>query len=210
MDTSTRHIKYQADCDFGFPAAIRAIPGCERLNSCIQCGTCSGVCPLSIYMDMPPRRIINLVRAGFKREVMHSNTIWLCSACYSCTVECPRQIKVTDVMYALKQMAIKERAYPRRFPMVVLAHQFYNMVRRRGRMNEIHLVTRLYLLTNWFKLLGMARLGIELIRRGRFSIMPDSIRQRQQLHNVLDYEARLSREAEEREAKQAIQEEAVR
>lgn len=199
MDTTTRHLKYQADCDFSFPARIRAVPGCERLDSCIQCGTCSGVCPLSIYMDMPPRRIINLVRAGFKREVMQSNTIWLCSACYSCAVECPRQIKVTDVMYALKQMAIQEKLYPKRFPMVILAKQFYTMVRHRGRMNEIHLVTRLYLLTNWFKLLGMTRLGIELIRRGRFSIKPDNIRKRKQLHDILDYEARLMAEAKAKE-----------
>jgi len=188
MDTTTRHIKYQADCDPTFAPAIKSIPGCEKLDSCIQCGTCSGICPLSIYMDMPPRRIMNLVRYGFKREVMNSNTVWLCSACYACTVECPRQIKVTDVMYALKQMAIKERLYPKRFPMVVLANQFYKMVRHRGRMNEIHLVTRLYLLTNWLKLLEMARLGIELIRRGRFSVKPDNIERIGELHAILDYE----------------------
>jgi heterodisulfide reductase subunit C len=195
MDTTTRHIKYQADCDTTFAAAIKKIPGCEKLDSCIQCGTCSGVCPLSIYMDMPPRRIMNLVRYGFKKEVMQSNTVWLCSACYACTVECPRQIKVTDVMYALKQMAIREKLYPRRFPMVVLANQFHSMVRKRGRMNEIHLVTRLYLLTNWFKLMGMARLGIELIRRGRFSVKPDSIAARDQLAKILNYEARYEKEA---------------
>ncbi len=131
MDVTTRHIKYQADCDPSFPAAIKKVPGCEKLDSCIQCGTCSGVCPLSIYMDMTPRRVMNLVRYGFKKEVMASNTIWLCSSCYACTVECPREIKVTDIMYALKQMAIRERAYPRRFAMVVLANEFYKRARER-------------------------------------------------------------------------------
>jgi heterodisulfide reductase subunit C len=187
MDVTTRHIKYQADCDPSFPAAIKKIPGCEKLDSCIQCGTCSGVCPLSIYMDMTPRRVMNLVRYGFKKEVMASNTIWLCSSCYACTVECPREIKVTDIMYALKQMAIKERAYPRRFAMVVLANEFYKMVRARGRVNEIHLVTRLNLLTNPLKMLSMARLGIELIRRGRFSLRPESVRDPRRIREIMEY-----------------------
>ncbi len=34
------------------------------LTTCIQCGTCSGTCPLSLYMDFTPRRIIALVRTG--------------------------------------------------------------------------------------------------------------------------------------------------
>jgi heterodisulfide reductase subunit C len=189
MDTTTRHIKYQADCDPKFAADIKKVPGCEKLDSCIQCGTCSGVCPLSIYMDMPPRRIMNLVRYGFKKEVMHSNTIWLCSSCYACTVECPREIKVTDVMYALKQMAIRERLYPKRFPMVILAREFYKMVRARGRINEIDLVTRLQLLTNPLAMFGMARLGFQLIRRGRFSIRPDSVKDPARVREIMEYKA---------------------
>ncbi|MCX7963052.1 MAG: 4Fe-4S dicluster domain-containing protein [Candidatus Sumerlaea chitinivorans] len=188
MDVTTRHIKYQADCDLSFPAAIKSIPGCEKLDSCIQCGTCSGVCPMSIYMDMTPRRVMNLVRYGFKKEVMASNTIWLCSSCYACTVECPREIKVTDIMYALKQMAIREKAYPRRFRMVVLANEFYKMVRARGRVNEIHLVTRLNLLTNPLEMLKMARLGIELIRRGRFSLRPDAVKDPQRIREIMEYQ----------------------
>ena len=40
-------------------------------------------------------------------RVVKSNTIWLCTSCYYCTVRCPAGIKITDLMYELKRMAIK-------------------------------------------------------------------------------------------------------
>ena len=46
-----RTIKYESDRVRGFGRELMRVPGCEQLESCIQCGTCSGVCPLSIYMD---------------------------------------------------------------------------------------------------------------------------------------------------------------
>jgi len=58
-----RTIKYEADRVRGFGREIMSVPGCEQLQSCIQCGTCSGACPLSIYMDFSPRQVVALVRA---------------------------------------------------------------------------------------------------------------------------------------------------
>ena len=103
-----RLIKYESELDQGFGAEIAHLAHGEKFYTCIQCGTCSATCPVSHFMDFTPRRIIAMVRAGFKEEVLRSFTIWLCSSCYSCTADCPREIKITDVMYALKQLAIKE------------------------------------------------------------------------------------------------------
>ncbi len=61
-----RTIKYDADRVKGFGREVMNVPGCEQLESCIQCGTCSGVCPLSIYMDYTPRRVMALTRGDFK------------------------------------------------------------------------------------------------------------------------------------------------
>lgn len=179
-------IKYQAEADPAFPEEIKAFRGCEKLNACIQCGTCSGVCPLSIYMEYTPRRIIHLTRAGFKDVVLRSNTIWLCSSCYECTVACPQEIKITDIMYALKQRAIQDRVYPRGFPIPVLAREFYKMVHSRGRTTESFLVLKLFLQTNLMALVKMAPLGIQMLLSGRFAFLPESIRNRRQLDAILD------------------------
>lgn len=180
-----RTIKYDADRVSGFAREIMGVTGCDQLPSCIQCGTCSGACPLSIYMDYSPRQVMALVRADFKREVLGSNTIWLCASCYGCTVECPRQIRITDIMYALKQRAIQEGVYPRGMPIPILAREFTRMVLGKGRITETLLVMRLFLKANWRAVLGSWRLGIGLIRTGRFVLKPERIQRQGELKAML-------------------------
>lgn len=180
-----RTIKYEADRVPGFAEEIMHLAGCDRLKSCIQCGTCSGTCPLSIYMDYTPRQIMALVRADFKNEVLRSRTIWLCASCYACTVDCPREIRITDIMYALKQRAIQEGVYPRRFPIPVLAREFTAMARRQGRITETRLVLRLFLKSDWRALFRSWRMGLGLVRSGRFSLRTERIRRPQELETML-------------------------
>jgi len=181
----TRKVRYEAERVRGFSREIMAVPGCERLPSCIQCGTCSGTCPLSVYMDHSPRQIMALVRADFKAEVLHSNSIWLCASCYDCTVECPREIRITDIMYALKQRAIMEGVYPKRFPIPILAQEFAAMVRAKGRITETLLVMRLFLKANWRAVLSSWREGLGLIRTGRFVLRQERIARRTELAAML-------------------------
>ncbi|HCE98470.1 MAG: heterodisulfide reductase [Elusimicrobia bacterium GWC2_51_8] len=188
-----RKVKYENECDKEFADWVTSQTGGENLRHCIQCGICSAACPLSLYMDYTPRRLINLARAGFKKEVLSSLTIWLCASCYACRVECPKEIQITDIMYLLKRKAIEEGVYPRRFPIPVLAREFGRMVFMFGRVNETLLVTDLFLRTNWFKFLSMTGLGLNLIRTGRMSYLPEHIKNRGQLRkimNAIDTEAK--------------------
>lgn len=180
-----RTIKYDADRVIGFSREIMNVTGCDQLPSCIQCGTCSGACPLSIYMDYSPRQVMALVRADFKTEVLRSNTIWLCASCYACTVECPRQIRITDIMYALKQRAIKEQVYPKQMPIPVLAREFAKMVSRKGRITEMLLVMQLFLRANRRAVFKSWRLGPALIRTGRFAITQERIKRQAELDAML-------------------------
>ena len=127
-----------------------------------------------------------MAREGSKRDVLESFTIWLCPSCYSCTVECPRRIRVTDVMYALKPRAIEDGVYPKRFPIPVLASDFGSMVRRNGRVTESWLIVKVFLKTAILRLLGMSKLGTKLFLSGRMVMMPESIRDRKQLQTRLD------------------------
>lgn len=180
-----RTIRCQADRDPAFGRQVMQMPGCERLGDCIQCGACSGVCPMSPSMDYTPRQILALTREGFRREVLTSQTLWLCASCYACSVECPREIRITDILYELKQRAIRGGHYPKHLPTPVLAREFAAMVRGRGRITESLLVMLLYLKTNWFAALGNGRLGLGLLRRGRFPLRPEGIRQKAELTRML-------------------------
>jgi heterodisulfide reductase subunit C len=189
-------IKYEVERDPTFAKWVTGVIGGERIRNCIQCGLCSASCPLSPYMDFTPRRLIHMAREGFKRDVLESFTIWLCTSCYSCTVECPRKIRVTDIMYALKRRAIEDGVYPRRFPIPVLASEFGAMIRRNGRVTESWLVVRVFLKTAILRLLGMSKLGTKLFLTGRMEIVPATIRGRKQLQTLLDtVEAHKKKEA---------------
>jgi heterodisulfide reductase subunit C len=186
MMKMARTIKYESDRVSGFGREVMSVPGCEQLKSCIQCGTCSGVCPLCVYMDYSPRQVMELTRSDFKNEVLRSHTIWLCASCYACSVECPREIRITDIMYELKQRAIKERVYPRRFPIPVLAREFTEMVRKNGRITEMVLVMKLFLKTSWLAALSNWRMGLDLMKTGRLSLVSEKIERRADIARMLD------------------------
>lgn len=185
LDLIRRKMKFQREADPKWAEQLGKLPGCERIFSCIQCGTCSGTCPLSIYMDFTPRKIIALVREGFRTDALSSQTIWLCASCYSCAVHCPQNVHITEVMYSLKREAIRHRLYPARFPIPVLAQEFYEMVRRRGRNSEFWLVLRMALRTNPLVLFRLARPGWQLLRTGRLSLSRERIERVAELQSEL-------------------------
>ena len=183
--SSPTKIKYEADLDLEFSRWIQGEVGGDRLKHCIQCGQCSALCPLSDAMDYSPRQVMRLAREGFKTEALSSYSIWLCASCYNCTVECPKEIKITEIMYKLKERAIKDGIYPRRFPTAVMVKNFAAMAGNHGRISEAWLMVRVFLGTNLFKAFGMAPLGIGLLRTGRISPKQESIRQRKDLQTLL-------------------------
>lgn len=181
-----RRIKYENELDKAFRNKIAESAHGEKLYGCIQCGTCSAACPVSHYMDYTPRKIIQMVREGFKNEVLTSSTVWLCASCYACTVECPKGIKITDVMYALKREAILGNYYPKNFPASVLASNFFNQVLNNGRNSEGPLLLKMYLKTNPLMLLKNMKLGIKLWLRGRISMKTERIKDKKALKRLLE------------------------
>jgi quinone-modifying oxidoreductase, subunit QmoC len=185
MKKVVRRIKFEAELDHDFGEHIAEKAYGQKLLGCIQCGTCSATCPLSHYMDYTPRKIIAMTREGFKEEVLNSLTIWLCSSCYSCYVECPRQIHITEIMYALKREAMQLGFYPKRLTIPVLAREFYKRVLKDGRNTESWVLVSLYLHTNPFAMLKEAILGLKLFLRGRLTIGRERIKHREQLKAIL-------------------------
>jgi len=80
----------------------------QNLQSCYQCGMCSGVCPAAANMDISPRRIIELARLGLEEEIADSKTVWTCASCLACTVNCPRGFDLSKVMEAIRLLTLRE------------------------------------------------------------------------------------------------------
>lgn len=149
-----------------FLEEVDRIPGGDRLMRCIQCGTCSGSCPVSYAMDLQPRQLVALFRAGDLESIMRSRTIWICASCYSCTVRCPAGIKVTDLIYALKRMATAVPDH-QGSSSVPLSESFVKILRRKGRNHELGLLARYFLKKRPLGAFTMLPLGWRLWRTKR-------------------------------------------
>ena len=181
-----RVVKFEAERDPAFAHWISHTVGGERMRHCLQCGLCSGSCPLSLWMDYTPRRLLLLSREGFKEQALSSYTIWLCTSCYACMVECPKKIKVTDLMYALKARAIQEGFYPKHFAIPELAREFSKMIRGSGRITESRLVLRVFLKTALWRLVGFSNLGVKLLRTGRLRFVREKVSRQKEIVALLN------------------------
>jgi quinone-modifying oxidoreductase subunit QmoC len=172
---------------------IAMIPADSRLETCIQCGTCGGSCPSSGDMDHTPRQIFALIRAGARDRVLASNTPWMCVSCYLCTVRCPQQIHITDVMYALKAKATQEGRVPSHVA-PSFSECFVDYVHKYGRSFEVGLVAKHYLRHYATRLPGMAQCGVGMVTKGRMSFRPHKIKGIEGLNAILDRAAQIESE----------------
>ena len=189
-------IKYHAPVPGTLPAPERelrrrfmeeaeVVPGGDRISQCLQCGTCTGSCPVSYAMDISPRMVIALFRAGQIEEILRSRTIWICASCYMCTTRCPQSIKITDLLYALKRTAIDAGLYPEQFPVYLLSRNFVRIVNWYGRNQEMLLLLFYYLRRNPLGLLRLMPLGLAMLRKGRISILPKKIKGAEAIHRIV-------------------------
>jgi heterodisulfide reductase subunit C len=96
-----------------FADQVRAAPGGEKLTHCFSCGTCTAACPIQwVEKEYNPRRIIKMVMLGMKEEVLSNPVIWLCSACDICHQRCPQDVRISDLMKAIRAVAIREGREP--------------------------------------------------------------------------------------------------
>jgi len=85
-----------------------------NVMKCYQCGKCSAGCPMVDYMEILPHQILRLVQIGTWEEVAGANTPWICAACLTCSVRCPRGVKIAELIEAVRQIALRNRISGRR------------------------------------------------------------------------------------------------
>jgi heterodisulfide reductase subunit C len=138
-------------------------------------------------MEHTPRGLFALITADLKDHVLRSNTPWYCVSCYYCTVRCPQQIHITDVMYTLKRMAIDEGLYTestaREAP--EFSKTFIDFVESNGRSFELGLATVHHLRHRPLNAMSMAPMAIGMLRRGRMDLTPTRIKGIKQLQAIL-------------------------
>jgi heterodisulfide reductase subunit C len=95
------------DLQSAFVEQIERISG-EELNRCYQCGNCSGGCPVSFAMDLPPSQVIRFLQLGKVEDVMEANSMWVCVGCLQCYSRCPKCVSAANLLEALRQLGLRK------------------------------------------------------------------------------------------------------
>jgi heterodisulfide reductase subunit C2 len=150
------------------------------VSACYQCTKCSSGCPMTFAMDFNPHEVIRLAILGQDELIQGCDTIWVCSACETCTTRCPNDIDIAGVMDFFKERAIQSR-HPVAQEKVLAFHQaFIDSIRLGGgRINEF-LLLNLYMLKSGEGLakikaktiLDDVKMGIKMLQKGRLKLWP--------------------------------------
>ena len=89
---------------------IREMGG-QDLALCMQCGTCTGVCPYPELVDFSPRMVIRLASLGL--EGYEEDDLWTCVTCRTCMDACPRKVDIIEVMRGARALMLESGVAPR-------------------------------------------------------------------------------------------------
>ncbi len=80
----------------------------EGLTACINCGTCTAICPAAEFYNYDPRIIADIVQSKDNDKIetlLKSDTIWYCGECLSCKTRCPRSNTPGFIIQALRHLS---------------------------------------------------------------------------------------------------------
>lgn len=174
MAVTVKNVEYQADDAFAREIGRMCKANAER---CYQCMMCTAGCPVSYAMDLKPHQIVRFAQLGLKNLLLNCSTIWICASCETCATRCPNEIEVVLLMDALREIAIREGIEVPEKAARAFHDSFLAVIRKRGRISELGLMTRLKWATGeMFSLSSRALadmwLGWRMFIRGKLKFFP--------------------------------------
>jgi len=84
-----------------------------HLNLCIQCGTCTGACPVKFRSPLNIRRLVRQTAytdnpsSLFKRP-----ELWACTTCSTCSIRCPTGVKNVELIMGIRNFLANQGEVP--------------------------------------------------------------------------------------------------
>jgi Fe-S oxidoreductase len=94
---------------------IDGVPLAERhqLTACLQCGRCTGGCPMGLRSPLNARRL--LYEATVREDgdaLLEREEVWDCTACRTCADRCPRGLEPVQVLRDIRTRKIEGGRIP--------------------------------------------------------------------------------------------------
>lgn len=169
--------------DPGFAEEIEKRAG-TGLRKCLACLTCSGGCPFFSGMDFGPHGIMRRILYGLRREVLESDTIWICVGCHTCSAACPMAIDISRVMDALRATALEEGVAVAQPGILDFHREVLDSIRRYGRTHKLEIMLRYKARSGaWFQDMDI---GLKMLAKRKLDLMPSRIERTEDLQKLFD------------------------
>ena len=100
--------------DKGFMGRLTGSAQANTFSICFGCRNCTNVCPVvamyedpKAFLGLLPHEVMHALALKQKELALGSMMLWDCVTCYVCQEHCPQGVRVTDVLYELKNQALK-------------------------------------------------------------------------------------------------------
>ena len=125
---------------------------------------------MSAWMDLKPAQLMHSICLNREKQVLESETIWLCLACETCAARCPQQMNPSAAMTAARLMAMERGIKPRVKEVGIYYRGFVDNMRLNGKIHDSSVAGFTQLLTG--QLIENLPLAWKLLIRGRVKPPP--------------------------------------
>ncbi len=86
----------------------------DPLFPCIQCGKCTGGCPISVISPhFNIRRLLyDILNSEGEDIARKKEMLWDCSTCTTCVTRCPKEVDPADLVISMRSVLVEDGQVP--------------------------------------------------------------------------------------------------
>jgi len=86
----------------------------DPLFPCIQCGKCTGSCPISVISPhFNIRKLLyEILNSEGEDVAQKKEMLWDCSTCTTCVVRCPKEVDPADLIISMRSVLVEDGQVP--------------------------------------------------------------------------------------------------
>lgn len=153
------------------------------IETCLECGKCSGGCSNGHIFDYTPRKIVQLVKLGDEETLAGMDALWICLSCQLCLDRCPAGIDIPRILDYLREKAVTKGVKATRPDVHLFMELMLEEARDKGRVSEVPLMIRFKKKTGQY--LKDAGLGFRMFLKGKLSPFPSRMQKPEGLKKLL-------------------------
>lgn len=155
------------------------------LNTCMECGKCSGGCSNTHIFDITARQVVKLIKMGEVDTLLKMDSLWTCVSCQLCVDRCPSSIDIPRIMDYLREKAYGNEMPATREHIKIFHELMLRHIEKGGRVEEGLLAMEFNLKTgDYFK--DVFDPGIKMFFKGKVNPFTPKMKKREETRRIFE------------------------